>query len=311
MQGMELSKAYYETFGKKMIEEKFPEYVNRIAVGLVGEGSECFGYDDEISKDHDYGAEFCMWLKRSDYEQIGEELQAEYEKLPDTFMGVKKQNQSLYGGGRRGVRTIEGFYESLIGSPDGKLSWQDYFFVPEYRLATAINGEVFQDIEGSFTKIRESLQAGMPEDVRVKKIAAKVAYMAQSGQYNFSRCLQHGEEGAAQLALYEFVQNTVQLVYLLNRTYCPYYKWMFRGMKALPILSALQAPLTGLLTEGNDEALIKKKQDTIETICQEVIKELQKQNLTEGSWDYLEPHALSIMEHIQEPQIRAMHLLQC
>ena len=80
MQGMELSKAYYETFGRKMIQEKFPEYEDRIAVGLVGEGSECFGYDDEISKDHDYGPEFCMWMKRSDYEQIGEALQAEYEQ---------------------------------------------------------------------------------------------------------------------------------------------------------------------------------------------------------------------------------------
>ena len=157
MQGMELSKAYYETFGRKMIQEKFPEYEDRIAVGLVGEGSECFGYDDEISKDHDYGPEFCMWMKRSDYEQIGEALQAEYEKLPDTFMGVKKQSQSLYGARRRGVRTIEGFYESLIGSPDGKLNWQDYFFVPEYRLATAVNGEVFLDAAGVFSAVREQL----------------------------------------------------------------------------------------------------------------------------------------------------------
>ncbi len=311
MQGMELSKAYYETFGRKMIQEKFPEYEDRIAVGLVGEGSECFGYDDEISKDHDYGPEFCMWMKRSDYEQIGEALQAEYEKLPDTFMGVKKQSQSLYGARRRGVRTIEGFYESLIGSPDGKLNWQDYFFVPEYRLATAVNGEVFKDTERIFTKIREGLQTGMPEDVRVKKIAAKAAYMAQSGQYNFSRCLQHGEEGAAQLALYEFVQNAVQMIYLLNSTYCPYYKWMFRGMESLPKLSALQNSLTALLTEGNDATQVKNKQQTIEIICQEIIKELKKQNLTEGSWDYLEPHALSVMEHIENPQIRAMHLLQC
>lgn len=311
MQGMELSKAYYETFGKKMIQEKFPDYADRIAVGLVGEGSECFGYDDEISQDHDYGAEFCMWLKRSDYDLIGEALQAEYEKLPAEFMGVRKQNQSLYGVRRRGVRTIEGFYESLVGSTDGNLIWQDYFFVPEYRLANAVNGEVFKDTDGTFTRIRERLKAGMPQDVRVKKIAAKAAYMAQSGQYNFSRCLRHGEAGAAQLALYEFVQNTVQMIYLLNTAYCPYYKWMFRGMQSLPKLSALQEPLTALLTEGNNGVQIEKKETVIEKICQEIVKELKQQNLTEGSWDYLESHALSVMEHIENPQIRSMHLLYC
>ena len=46
VKGLELARAYYETYGKPMIEEKFPEYRDRIAAGLVGEGSECLGYDD-------------------------------------------------------------------------------------------------------------------------------------------------------------------------------------------------------------------------------------------------------------------------
>ena len=41
------SKKFYETYGKPMIEKNFPEYVSKIAVGLVGEGSDCFGFDDE------------------------------------------------------------------------------------------------------------------------------------------------------------------------------------------------------------------------------------------------------------------------
>lgn len=31
----------------------------------------------------------------------------------------------------------------------------------------------------------------MPEDVRRKKLAARLIFMAQSGQYNYSRCLGH------------------------------------------------------------------------------------------------------------------------
>ena len=74
MTGMELAKAYYETYGKRMLAEEFPKYADRVAVGLAGEGSECFGFDDAISRDHDFGPSFCLWLTKEDYQVIGEEM---------------------------------------------------------------------------------------------------------------------------------------------------------------------------------------------------------------------------------------------
>lgn len=56
MKGMELAKAYYEKYGAGMIESVCGKAdAEKIAVGLVGEGSQCFGFDDEISTDHDFG----------------------------------------------------------------------------------------------------------------------------------------------------------------------------------------------------------------------------------------------------------------
>lgn len=43
VKGLEISKAYYEEFGVPMIKEQFPELEPKIAVGLIGSGSECFG----------------------------------------------------------------------------------------------------------------------------------------------------------------------------------------------------------------------------------------------------------------------------
>ncbi len=74
--GMELCRAYYETHGRAMIHEKFPQYEARIAVGLAGEGSDCFGYDDETSRDHDWGPGFLMWVSDQVYEENGQQLQA-------------------------------------------------------------------------------------------------------------------------------------------------------------------------------------------------------------------------------------------
>jgi len=71
-------RAFYETYGRPLIQTKYAQYESRIAVGLVGEGSDCFGFDDAISSDHDYGIGFCMWVTREDFAQIGESLQRDY-----------------------------------------------------------------------------------------------------------------------------------------------------------------------------------------------------------------------------------------
>lgn len=53
MKGLELSEKYYETYGRRMIYEQFSDIADQTAVGLVGYGSECLGFDDEVSADHD------------------------------------------------------------------------------------------------------------------------------------------------------------------------------------------------------------------------------------------------------------------
>ncbi len=53
MKGLELSRAYWEKCALPLFRRELPAFLERAAVGLVGEGSECFGFDDEISQVHD------------------------------------------------------------------------------------------------------------------------------------------------------------------------------------------------------------------------------------------------------------------
>ena len=83
--GMVLARAFWNDCGKPMIATKYPEYQGRIAAGLVGHGSECLGFDDVYSQDHDFGPRFCLWLTDEDYAAIGARLQADYEALDRAF----------------------------------------------------------------------------------------------------------------------------------------------------------------------------------------------------------------------------------
>ena len=303
MQGLEEARALYEDYGRPMLHRDFPELEGRVAVGLVGHGSECYGFDDEISRDHDFARGFCLWLTDGDDLRYGVALSRAYRNLP---LGAATERSAL-AEENCGVRRTAFFYRRYTGSPGAPESWQQWLSLPAHALAEATNGEVFRDDLGEFTAIREQLLHGMPEDVRKKHLAARLIEMAQSGQYNYPRCLRHGEEGAAALELSDFVRSACACVYLLERRHMPYTKWMLRGMESLPKLGHLRTALEFLLTGENDAAL---RQGVIEDVCATVARELRAQALSDGAWDYLEPHAFAVQARIRNPEIRALHVME-
>ena len=306
MRGLDEARACYEAYGRPMLHEQFPDYEGRIAVGLVGRGSECFGFDDDISRDHDFPQGFCLWLTDEDDLKIGVALARAFRPL----LRPEARPHSALAEESRGVHRISAFYRRYTGSNGVPDSWQQWMAIPSYALAEATNGAVWRDDLGAFTAIRERLLTGMPEDVRLKKLAARAIEMAQSGQYNYSRCLRHGEEGAAMLALSDFVRSAAQLMYLLNRRHAPYYKWLLRGVDELPRLSELRSALDYLLTAENDEPGRVTKAGVVEDICAAVVREMRAQQLTDGDWEYLENHAFCLMDRIRNPEIRAMHVME-
>lgn len=312
MKGLDLSRGFYEEYGKPMLESCFPELLPYIATGFVGKGSEHFGFDDEISQDHDYEPGFCIFIPEEDVIDARKAFQLEraYAKLPKEYKGVKRLRMSPVGGNRNGVKRISEFYSEVIGVSDGVLSAQAWLYIPDYALAEAVNGEIFFDNYGEFTRIRKNLM-NMPEDVRLKRLAGNILVMAQSGQYNFSRCLKHNEPVAAQLACNEFVMAALKTVFLLNHKYMPFYKWSFRALKQIENTAEISEKLSFLLFGDNhDNIIATKKYETIEEIASIIIDALKKQNLTENSGLDLEAHAYCVNDKIGDANIRNMHILE-
>lgn len=310
MKGLEISKAYFEEFGLPMLEEQFPDVLPLIAAGLFGSGSECLGYDDDVSSDHDMEPGFCIFLPGEDKvdRRTAFLLERAYAKFPREYGGLRRSLMSPVGGARHGVFRTAEFFAEKTGSSDGILTNGQWLSLPEQALLECINGEIFTDQYGEVSLIRQRL-AFYPEDIFKKKLAGQLLLMAQSGQYNYARCLKHGENAAAQLAVNEFVKSTISAIFLLNRRYQPYYKWSFRALRELPKLSILAELLEYLLITDNGGDMAEEKYNVIEGICSDVTDELMEQDLTDAVCGDLEKHAYSVNDRIADPELRNLHIL--
>lgn len=294
VKGLELSQKYYETYGRTMIDKRFPEIADQTAAGLVGYGSECLGFDDEISRDHDYGPSFCIWLPGEIYARYGKSVQAAYDALPKEFMGYGARIEQEQGKGRVGALCLEDFYREILGRDTLPMTEAEWLMIPEEALATATSGSVFEDRCGAFSAFRKGLLCYYPERVWRRKLADALAKAAQAGQYNFARAMRRGERVAAELALGEFVRESMHLVYLLNRTYAPFYKWMHRGLRELAVGGEI-GDMAALLWQTDSEA---DRILIIEAVCNVLVQILQEQGLSAGQDNFLQSHVGEVLKGI-------------
>ena len=327
--GMQLAKKYWQTYGKQLLElPKFRDYKNRIAAGLVGHGSECYGFDDEISRDHDFGPGFCLWLTDEDYAKIGDDLQAAYNDLPQEFAGFDSREEtprakSCESSKRVGVFSISEFFENITGfsAAPSKNEPHLWLSLSEPTLAAATNGQIFADPLGEFSKTRQSFKL-MPDDVRISLISRRLGMMAQAGQYNVPRMLARKDGAAAWLSINEFVRATASIVFLLNNPisagYLPYYKWQFAALRKISArmasrLSGVANQLESLMrlssaacfggigfgegTKGSSEAE-SKINEIIQNVCNEVVQELKYQGLSNCNETFLEWQRPYVEVHI-------------
>lgn len=299
MTGLELSRKFFEEECLPRIGREIPEVIPYLAAGLVGEGSECFGYDDEQSRDHDWGAAFCIWLPKEAGEKYGAQVLDLVKSLPASFQGFPVKPPV---NGRTGVFGVKTFYRTLIDQPEAPKSAEEWMYIPEPKLAAAVNGEVFLDNYGEFTETRKILQNYYPEDIRRRYIAQNAAMAAQTGQYNFPRSLSRNDSLATQMMRSYFVRYAGNLVFLLNRRYRPFYKWTYRAMRELPILGQESYDrLNRILASGD----CYETANLIEEQSAAIINEWKNQNISANPSDFMLDHMRDIISGIQDPAVRA------
>lgn len=125
--------------------------------------------------------------------------------------------------------------------------------------------------------------------------------IAQAGQYNFPRSAKRKEYLAAQYAETKFCADVISMIFLLNRKYVPFYKWMHRSVKALPRLGQeAYSRIENLITCKD----VTKKSMLIEDISGLIIETLRHEGLSDSPSDFLLDHGPVIQSRITEPRLR-------
>ena len=255
MNGSELSFKYYESFGLPEFSSKFPELFPLLCFGLAGAGSECYGFDDELSQDHDFEPGFCVFYPEDklDSRQVFA-LERAYAKLPKDFMGFSRSIIAPYGGERRrGVIGVNDFFSRYVPGgtvPSDPAGWAA---LRDELLCEALNGVVFSDNYGLFSEIRSGLR-NVPDDIRKKRLSGLFFSLSQSGWYNVPRMLKRGDFGAVRLFLTDFVIDAAKCLYVLNDQFCPYKKWL---LLCIPVLVALyfMGAFDAIIARFNEQSL--------------------------------------------------------
>ena len=310
MKGLELAERYYREVGRPQIEKDLPEVLPMLAAGLAGEGSECLGYDDEISQDHDFGPGFCLWLPSATFEAYGAELQRIYDSLPREYAGAGPRVRGPHADGRVGAMSVGTFYARFLGGMQPPRTDHEWMAMRDEDLAMAVNGKVFEDNLGEFSRIREAVLEYYPENVWLRRIARCLHRVSQSGQYNYARSMRRGDTMAARMAEDVFLRVTLQLAHLLERKYMPYYKWAWRSFTELPCAARMKGLLEELSSlpdqsaawsgyNGQQLNMADAKVAAIEEICAVLRGELEARGLTARKDDFLDAHVDDIMAQVK------------
>ena len=239
MNGIELSRRYFTEAALPLLNRQYPELSRRIAAGLVaggfdsGCGSEIGGFDDEISRDHNWGPRFFLFMSEQDKQSQGKDVVAYLERnLPTEFSGFSSSATTLpknpvY------VQTPQENLEAVLhldGPPKSDVEW---ITIPEVWLFEYTAGPIYYEPVPLVSPVRDKF-AYYPDDVWLKRLSYAFFMLHLSG--NVNRAVRRKDAFAIQTYVNWLLQIVMRTCFLLNRRYAPYCKWLFKAFCGLPDL---------------------------------------------------------------------------
>src|SRR5690625_3559260 len=247
--GISLSRAYHQQVVGPLLDRHLPGLP--YAAARLGSGSDVLGFDDEQSRDHDWGLRLTLLVEEGRATQVEELLESE---LPPRWAGLPTRFGTTWDPVPRQrveVASAADFSSSRLGLPASRLTGTleltvtDWLSLTGQAVLEVAAGPVFHDEPGVLTSIRQRL-LWYPRDVWLYALAADWHRLGQEFPDVGRSGVRGDEDGSAVIAA-RHVRTMLHLVHLLHRRWPPYGKWLARSAAALPAGGALRAALGEVL----------------------------------------------------------------
>ncbi len=233
MKGLELSEQYFFDCALPLLKEHCPDLVGVMAAGLVGPGSEVAGFDDEVSRDHNWGPRFILFLSVEDEAKHGKRVQEILDRhLPREYLGASiHRTGKAFPTSPAPVATPEKscwFNTGFTAPPETDRDW---LAIPEHRLFEFTAGKIFYEPTPLISPLRNAF-AYFPDMVWRKRLS--FVWLQMSHCANISRTIARGDRVASHSFLCWALECCMRLGFLLNRKYAPFRKWLYHAFRDLP-----------------------------------------------------------------------------
>lgn len=267
MQGIELSRRFYADIVRPWLGEVAPDL--RYSAALTTYGSELLGFDDELSRDHNWGPRVHIIVSPAQFDHYARRLVGEFSKIaPPSFLGEptgwrSRPHPPANGAEAAGAldhglefHTLEALLEGHFATRSVEnLSALQWLGFAEQKLLAFTSGAVFHDDDNRLGQV-QNLLAYFPDDIWLYKIACQWRRIAEEQAF-VGRAGQVGDDLGSRVIAARLVRDVMRMAFLLERRYPPYSKWFGSGFARLPIAQTLaphlnQALLSNEWTERQD-----------------------------------------------------------
>jgi hypothetical protein len=267
VQGLELSRRFYFEAVRPILEREFPQVEH--AAALIGHGSEILGFDDERSRDHQWGPRVQLFVREPGYADeitrtMASLLPHSVAGFPTNFGPTEEEGTVVLseldtGPINHGVETmvLGDYLRAELGvDPLQGFTVTDWLATPTQRLLESTAGDVFVDEIGDLTRVRELL-AWYPHDIWLFVMAGHWRRIAQLEHF-LGRTGSIGDDLGSRVIAAWLVRDLMRLALLQEQRYPPYWKWLGRAYAELrrPDAAALTRALAADDWHAREEALV-------------------------------------------------------
>lgn len=236
--GRALAQHYYADVVAPLLERAGVPH----AAARLGTGSEVLGYDDEVSRDHDWGLRLQVFVADSDVAAVEELFD---ERLPATYAGMPVSfpfSHDPVVRRRTEVTGVAGFARDRLGlDPSTAWTTDDWLSLTGQGVLEVTAGPVFADTSGELTALRERL-AWYPDDLWRYVVACDWRRLEQELPLA-GRAACVGDELGSLVIAGRLAGVAMHLALLLERRWAPYSKWLGSAFAAIPGIEPVRAEL--------------------------------------------------------------------